>query len=59
MKQIQLRLSQPTLSAICIAGFAIIGLLFALADIVNYAQLREQFTPFSVAFLLLHFGANL
>ena len=36
-------------STICVAGFAIMGLLFAFVDLLNYAQLRERFTPFSVA----------
>lgn len=40
---------RPTF-AIPAAGFAIMMVLFALVDIVNYAQLGKRFTPFSVAF---------
>jgi hypothetical protein len=50
MNQIEFRFSQPILTAITIVGFVIIGLLFALVDIVNYAQLGMRFTPFSVAY---------
>src|SRR5262245_591734 len=50
MKQIEYRVSRSTLIAISVAGFAIIGFLFALANIVNYSQLGNRFTPFSVAY---------
>jgi hypothetical protein len=48
--KIESRFSQIALPAISIAGLVIIGLLFALADIVNYAQLGKRFTPFSVSY---------
>jgi len=44
------RISRPTLVAVPLVGFVIVALLFALADIVNYAQLGMRFTPFSVAY---------
>jgi hypothetical protein len=47
MNQVKFRFSQ---AAIISVVFAIIGVLFALADIVNYAQLGRRFTPFSVAY---------
>jgi hypothetical protein len=50
MTKIVFRFTPPTSVAIAVVGFVIIGFLFALADIVNYAQLKEQFTPFSVAY---------
>ena len=50
MKKIETRFLQTTSSVVPIVGFAIIALLFALADIANYAQLGERFTPFSVAY---------
>jgi hypothetical protein len=50
MSKIGFRFTQTTSIAIPIVGFAIIGFLFALADIVNYAELKERFTPFSVAY---------
>jgi hypothetical protein len=50
--KIEYRFSQIALPAISIAGLVIIGLLFALPDLVNYAQLGKRFTPFSVAYPL-------
>src|SRR5215467_13583277 len=48
MKLIEFRVPRSTF--ISVVGFAIIGLLFALTNIVNYAQLGKRFTPFSVAY---------
>src|SRR5262245_18559674 len=50
MKPAELRVSRLTLIAIPAIGFAVIGLLFALVDILNYTHLGARFTPFSVAY---------
>jgi hypothetical protein len=50
MKQTKCQVSRRALQAVSVAGFVILGLLFALGDIVNYAQLGQRFTPFSVAY---------
>src|SRR5690242_7712898 len=50
MKRIEFGISRLTLSVASVIGFAIIGLLFALVDVVSYAELGKRFTPFSVAY---------
>jgi hypothetical protein len=50
MKKIGFRSSGVMLSVIPVAGFAIVGLLFALTDLIEYGQLGKNFTPFSVAY---------
>src|SRR5262245_55592978 len=50
MYQIEIRGARLKFGAVTIVGFAIIALLFGLADIINYAQLKNLFTPFSVAY---------
>jgi hypothetical protein len=48
MNRIEFRILRSAL--VPLVGFVSIGLLFALADIVNYVQLGKRFTPFSVAY---------
>jgi hypothetical protein len=50
IEKIGFEVSWPTLSVMLVIGFMIIGILFALADVVNYSQLGKRFTPFSVAY---------
>ena len=50
MRKTKFEFSWSTSIALPIACFVVIGFLFSLADITTYAQLKEQFTPFSAAY---------
>ena len=50
MKRTKLNWAEFRLYAIYSAVFATFALLFALADVANYARLGERFTPFSDAY---------
>jgi hypothetical protein len=50
MKRTKLNWAEFKFYAIYRAVFATFAVLFALADVANYARLGERFTPFSNAY---------